>query len=156
VTALPSITQQQILQLYVAISTATDIPYGTKSVFVKLNDSLGVKIYEDESACRFAHSKQLEMIEFAPRAGPMFAFQYRNIFCQGKEALIIAIAAKRLHAYPTEVATFEGVSESDRNAIWALIDTKMKEGVEFDRGEANIGKIGGRTVCVDFDEGSWT
>lgn len=129
---------------------------GISCVYFALSKTVGAKIYtsgkiRDEAYRKQAHAARYHL---APQVGDCFSFE---CFWIGHNPCSIPdLRHKIVHGYLTQNARLE-LSKRDRKAtfneeMWDLeMDLREIGIVNEDLGPNNVGFIGNRMVCIDFD-----
>ena len=133
-----------------------DFRSGISCVYFPLSTTCGAKMYTSEKIRDAAYSKQAHAAKYhlAPQVGDRFSFECFWIGhnpCSKPD-----ICYKVIHGYLTQNARLEipkrGHKATFNEQMWDLeMDLREIGIVNEDLGSSNVGFIGKRMVCIDFD-----
>lgn len=154
--------QQQLMQ---AIQyRKKDVKFGISCVYFALNTKVGAKMYASEKTRDQAYKKQAHAYQYklAPQVGDCFSF---DCFWIGHNPCSLPdLKHKVIYGYMTQNAEVyknkrfcslgEQLSKSAFNSQMWDLERNLKEIgiVNEDIHSENVGFIGKRMVCIDFDD----
>jgi hypothetical protein len=127
---------------------------GCESVFVKLNNKVGLKLYSTQKERDFAYNLQnkVEKYSLAPTAYDKVSLDdYEIKWDEDSNCQLIPRKKKKIYGYTTAVASKPNLSNRFYSKLENLIEQAKNHGLETcDIHEANVGYFNRRLVIIDF------
>ena len=134
----------------ITVTKRKNIKCGLSCVFVKLNESVGAKIYSTQRERDRCHKIQTLASEhkIAPLVGDPFDLECYMIRHNGIEA---AVNYRKMYGYLTQVAEIRRSMYHIKDILGLEYDLYKIGIIHDDLHKGNIGFIKDKMVCIDFD-----